>query len=147
MHSPSRQRGFTIVELMIVLALLGIIAAIAVPNFTQFIRNNQVQAKAEEVHALLQYARAQAVATRKGYAVNFQNWQVTSGGNVERQLEINSNLIVTATPQAGIQYDGRGMASAVATITVAHTASPEDCFQIDVRASGSVRKARATCSP
>ena len=53
-------RGFTLVELMITIALLGVVATIAVPNFVQFIRNNQVQAKADELKTFLQYARGQA---------------------------------------------------------------------------------------
>ena len=40
MPNTLNERGFTLVELMITVALLAIVATIAVPNFTQFIRNN-----------------------------------------------------------------------------------------------------------
>lgn len=129
--------------------MLGSISAIAVPNFTQFIRNNQVQAKTEELHAFLQYARSQAVASRRTYKVDLRNWQVINAEDkVERRLEnTNSDLNLVLAPDSPntIDFDGRGMVKDAksATINVFHSKAPNDGFVIEVRASCAVRKNKA----
>ena len=58
---PNRDQGFTLVELLITLSLLAIVANIAVPAFEGLIVRNRQQALMEQVAAVLNNARAEAI--------------------------------------------------------------------------------------
>jgi type IV pilus assembly protein PilA len=43
------QRGFTLMELLVVVALLGILAAVAIPNVAKFVGHGKAEAEATEL--------------------------------------------------------------------------------------------------
>src|SRR5260370_5902135 len=55
------QEGFSLVELIVVLALILIIVAVSIPSITQTINNYRLDAAGHAVASLLQQARIQAV--------------------------------------------------------------------------------------
>lgn len=61
----SAQHGFTLIELMIVVALLAIISAFALPAFQSFIASNRLTSEANELLAGLNLARSEAVRTQR----------------------------------------------------------------------------------
>lgn len=69
-----RSAGFTVVEMMIAVAVLGILVAIGMPSFATFIRNSQVRTSAENMQSGLHLARAEAL--RRNARVSF--WMVTN---------------------------------------------------------------------
>lgn len=59
----SRTAGFTMLELMIVLAIVGIAVAIAIPGISQWAANQRLAASARSVGGALSHARGEAIKT------------------------------------------------------------------------------------
>lgn len=56
------QRGFTFIELITVTVVMGIVLAIAVPNFADLVRSSRMTTQANDLMADLLYARSEAAA-------------------------------------------------------------------------------------
>ena len=65
------ERGFTFVELMLVLIIMGLVAAIAVPRFSGLIQNYQLTNTARVVWLDLHRARMRAIKERRTMRVDF----------------------------------------------------------------------------
>ena len=62
------QSGFNLVELLIVVAIMGIIMAFAAPSYNNFLKNQAIAATSNEIIATLQAARSEAI--KRGLTVN-----------------------------------------------------------------------------
>jgi len=77
---PAAQRGVTMIELMIAIAVLGVLIALGVPSFQAWLQNAQIRNAADAVVNGIQLARTEAV--RRNRMVYFalesgSNWTVT----------------------------------------------------------------------
>lgn len=111
-----RPRGFSLIELMIAIALLGVLLALGIPAFRAWVHNAQIRTGAEGVISGLQIARNEAVRRNTNVEfklqddpaplpANFLGWVVTaSDGTVIQQRSGNEgskSAIATALP-AGV---------------------------------------------
>jgi type IV fimbrial biogenesis protein FimT len=68
--TPMRERGFTLIEAMITIAVLSLLLMIGLPSMNTWLQNSQLRASAEAIQSGLQLARAEAL--RRNVPVRFQ---------------------------------------------------------------------------
>ena len=65
----SRHRGFTLVELMVTVGLVGILLGAVIPNMRTFLRNNQLSGGVNDMLHSIQAARTEAIKRQNGNIV------------------------------------------------------------------------------
>lgn len=60
-HPIRSARGFTLVELVVTLVILAVVLSIGIPSFKRLIASNRLSAAANDVVAVMQTARAEAI--------------------------------------------------------------------------------------
>ncbi len=109
-----RLRGFTLIELMIGLAIAATLLVLAAPNFATWSADGQIRAAAESVVSGMRYAQMEAI--KRNVPVEFVLDPTTGSGQWQAQLQDGTVL------QVGVFKEGAPLAAfttvpATATIT------------------------------
>ena len=107
-----RQQGFTLIELMIVVAIIGILMAIAIPAYQDY----TIRAQVSEGMNLASGAKA-SVAEYWTNTGNFPN------SNSEAGLATKTSIIGRYVSQVAVGADGGGGAAGVIEITYGNNAN------------------------
>lgn len=146
MKPVSASRGFTLVELMVVIALLAIFASIAVPSFNTLIANIRTETAASELHSLLVSARSNAVTQRTRVTlekVDASNWQVKHGNTVSGTLVLPPSVSIAPDNITSLSFNPDGSAGQTTTLRLNNDRSNK-YYEIRVLASGVTRLSFST---
>ena len=110
-------RGFTLLELVVAVVIVGILAAIAVPAYTSFIKKSNAKAASADLVALslnfenayqrnLQYP-AESLATTTAIKGKYSGWNPAQGDKFEFSTEATaSTYSLTATGKSATSASG-----------------------------------------
>jgi type IV fimbrial biogenesis protein FimT len=144
-YANKSHRGFTLMELMFTITVLGVLLALAVPSFRETIENNRVTAQNNEFVTALNYARSEALrrvgsvtvcasangATCSGAGVT--NWSTgwiafadrNSDGALNGAEEVmqiwpatSDGFTLNATTRNFVRYGSNGVASGAETFVL-----------------------------
>ncbi|MDH5445374.1 MAG: GspH/FimT family pseudopilin [Gammaproteobacteria bacterium] len=157
-----REYGFTLIELMIAMAVLAIVAGFGVPKLSALIQNNRLIAEINLFSAELQYARSEAIRRTGDVVVspNENNWSkgltiyIDQNGNgsfdngTDTPLRITPalNHITVTGPASNIVFSSDGFAGATSNFTIPDSRAGKN-YTITVTPSGSTKvKSQAQAS-
>lgn len=145
MPGQSFKNGFTLIELMVTIAILAIIATIAVPSFQSIIERNRTVTQANNFLSAVQLARSEAVKRRDTVTLtadsgNFENgWCVHTGiacnaGSQIRTFEaVNGLALAGSATSFGFSSRGERVPQTGGNITVSVQPGPCTTGDIDRR--------------
>src|SRR5690606_33253855 len=80
-YRPPRQRGVTLLELLVTLLMFGVVAGLALPNMRNFMQSNQVTSQANTFVGALNLARGEAITRGVNVTVCASSDQATCGSD------------------------------------------------------------------
>jgi type IV fimbrial biogenesis protein FimT len=153
-----RPRGFTLVEALVVLFIIGLLAAFAFPAMTTLMAKQSVRSISYDLFADLIYARSEAI--NRGTTVSVvgasgtnwkQGWSVreNEGNTTLRSQPARTAAVLFTASQATVTFDRNGRADGAVTFNIVpeETTTQDDrkrCIRLDP--SGRPKSSEGACA-
>lgn len=155
-----KNAGFTLVEMLIVIAIIAILAAVAIPGYMAYIPKYRLSGAAQELQGDIQMAKLQALkngtivsirvnVVTDSYEMFFDNGVGANTGNGTRDgdeesikiVAMTSGIDITGTTFANnaIRFNSRGLPRAFAGGTVAIQNENGQMKSVELDPAGSAR--------
>ena len=161
------QSGFTLVELMVTLLVSAVLLGIAVPSFTQLIKNNQIVSETNTFIGAFSFARTEAIRRGGAVYVTASNsagvanewgpalrvWYDTDNdgiydvGEELRLIESSSSVTIDSDNDAvEIVFSNQGMPSTSEIFWVCDNRTGESGRKISLLGGGAIKVDLNTCT-
>ena len=139
-HRSARPRGFTVVEMIMVLVMVGVLVSLAGPLFRDFMIQQNIRNASFELMSDLIFARSEAVKRNATVTVSKAGtwtggWTIAAGATTLRQHPALSSNITVSMGAASVEFLLNGRSSSAASFTVDDTAGTTSivarCVSVD----------------
>jgi prepilin-type N-terminal cleavage/methylation domain-containing protein len=142
-NSPRDPQGFSLIELMVVLAVFGTAMTFGIPAFQGYLQSTQLRGTSENLVQTIQLQRSRAMAT--GQAVNIafntsapQSWTSTGSSGSNQHKLPRGVTFVSASPST-IQLTRDGHANTSALVVFQNRSGARDTVSIQVSGMALIR--------
>ena len=133
-----KPNGFTLIELMVVVALAAILASLAAPSFKSFVSGQRIKTAASDFAMAAILARSEAIKRNAVVTISpastgwKDGWSVSAGGTQLSQQQAYSGVTFSG-PTSAITYNGAGrLGAAVSTMTITGSDGIARCVGFDL---------------
>ena len=137
MMKKSNKKGFTLVELIVVIAIMAILAAVLVPTVTSKIKDANVSAAVSDLNAVASSIQADLISLRSDSSSTTILVKSDSGANTLKDTTIKFNIDTTKVgANCTVAYD-----ASTGVFTITHTKYASDVTAATVAADGTITNA------
>ena len=101
----SAPAGFTLLELILVMAIIAIIVGISIPSLHGFARGRRMTGCADQIAALTQYAHTQAITRATTYRFNLRPASMNQPAAYWLTVQADDGTFVPTGDNMGLQYE------------------------------------------
>lgn len=153
-----QQRGFTLVELMVVVALVGVLSMIAAPSFSTFIASQRVRSASYELSNAIVFSRSEAIKRNADVTVTpvdatagwRAGWSVTAvqgADTVTLATQASfASLNITPAPAVALVFSRSGRPSASQSFEVSSSTASSATRCVTLPLSGVPKVKSGACS-
>ncbi len=142
------KRGFTLVEILVVLSLIAILASVALPYLNQMMAEYKVKGAARKVFGDLLWMKARAIQEHTNYTMDFEtescscNYRILKNEEVVSEVSFKNegykNISLFANETSRIVFNKRGILEGISASLKLEENKYKKCRKVEVSSLGRI---------